>query len=172
MEFNELIRSRESTRNYDPSRPVTNEKLHKILEAGVLAPSACNNQPWKILLVSSPEMLQKIRPCYHREWFSDAPHVLIIVGYWDQAWRRSSDGHSSLETDVAIVTTHLLLAAENEGVSGCWIANFDPVAMKNALELGNNQFVFGISPLGYPKKDFNKSGIKKRKSFGDVVEFI
>jgi nitroreductase len=172
MEFNELIRSRESTRNYDPTRPVTNEKLHKILEAGVLAPSACNNQPWKFILVSSLEMLKKVRPCYHREWFREAPHILVVIGYKDQAWKRGSDGHSSLETDMAIAMIHLLLAAENEGVSGCWIANFDPDAMKNALELGDNQFVFGISPLGYPKKDFSKSGVKKRKTFDEVVEFL
>jgi nitroreductase len=58
MEFNKLIRSRESTRNYDSSQPVDKEKLVRILEAGMLAPSACNNQPWRFLVVSSPEMLE------------------------------------------------------------------------------------------------------------------
>jgi nitroreductase len=172
MEFSKLIKCRESTRNYDSSKPVDNETLNKILEAGLLAPSACNNQPWRFLVISSPEMLQKIRACYHREWFKEAPHVLIVVGYRDQAWKRSFDGHSSLETDMAIAMTHLLLAAENEGVSGCWIANFDPEILKNALMLNDNQFVFGISPLGYPSKDYTKSGIKRRKSFEEVVEFI
>jgi nitroreductase len=116
--------------------------------------------------------VRDVRPCYHREWFKEAPHILIVVGYRDQAWKRSSDGHSSLETDMAIAITHLLLAAENEGVSGCWIANFDPESLKDALKLNDNQFVFGISPLGYPVKDYTKSGIKRRKSFEEIVEFI
>ena len=53
MEYTELIRTRESIRNYDPNRPVPKEILEKILDAGRLAPSACNYQPWKFLVISS-----------------------------------------------------------------------------------------------------------------------
>ncbi|UWX57746.1 nitroreductase family protein [Chlorobaculum sp. MV4-Y] len=45
------------------------EILERVLETGRLAPSAKNLQPWKFLLVSLPEMLAKIRPCYERDWF-------------------------------------------------------------------------------------------------------
>ena len=62
MDFYELIRNRESIRNYDPTRPLSEEVMGRILEAGRLAPSAVNYQPWRFLVVSSPEMLAKVRP--------------------------------------------------------------------------------------------------------------
>ncbi len=172
MEFNELIRSRESIRSYDPSKPVPEETLRKILEAGRLALSAANRQPWKFLVISSPGMLAKVRGCYGREWFHDAPHVVAVVGLKDQAWVRSFDGYNAVETDAAIAMTHIILAAENEGVGACWIANYDPAKLREALGLSGNEEIFGITPLGYPRKDFSKSGIKKRKPFKEVVEIL
>lgn len=54
MEYYDLIRTRESIRNYDPDRPVPREVLEKILDAGRLAPSACNNQLWKFIYGITP----------------------------------------------------------------------------------------------------------------------
>jgi len=172
MEYTDLIRTRISVRNYDPDRPVPKDVLGKILMAGRLAPSACNYQPWKFLVVSSSEMLEKVRDCYNREWFKDAPHVLIVVGLKDQAWNRSYDGYNSVETDAAIALTHIILAAENEGVGTCWIAAYIPAKLREALDLKNNEEAFGITPMGYPKPGFKKSLSKKRKSLEDIVEFL
>ncbi len=172
MEFTEIIRNRESIRDYDPHRPLPKEVLERILEAGRLAPSACNLQPWKFLVVSSPEMLSEIRACYHREWFREAPHVLVVVGLKDKAWVRGSDGYNSIETDLAIALTHMILAAENEGVGTCWIENYEPSALRNVLNLSDNQVVFGITPLGYPREGFRKKGIKVRRSLDDIVEYL
>ena len=71
MEFNELIRIRESVRDYDPQRPVPKEILERILDAGRMAPSACNYQPWEFWIIQSPAMLEKVRTCYYRPWFKD-----------------------------------------------------------------------------------------------------
>jgi len=172
MEFNELIRMRESIRNYDPSKPVAGEVIERILEAGRLALSAANRQPWKFLVISSPEMLEKVRACYHHDWFRDAPHIIVVVGLRDQAWERASDGYNSVETDTAIAMTHIVLAAENEGVGACWIANFDPAKLHDALDLEDNMEVYGITPLGYPRDGFRKTGVKKRKTPGDIIEFM
>jgi nitroreductase len=172
MEFTDLIRSRESIRNYDPDRPVPEKILEKILDAGRLAPSACNYQPWRFLVISSPEMLEKVRTCYHREWFSQAPHILVILGLKDLAWKRTYDGYNSIETDVAIAMTHIILAAENEGVGTCWIAAYDPALLKKAINPGRNEFIFGITPLGYPGPGFRKAGKKIRKPLGEIVEFL
>jgi nitroreductase len=172
MEFYEVIRSRESIRNYDPGRPIEKSTLVRILEAGRIAPSAANRQPWEFWLISSPEMLSAIRKCYHRDWYKDAPHVLAVVGNIKEAWVRSSDGYNSLETDTAIAMTHLMLAAEDEGVGTCWIANFDPAELKKALDLKEHQIVFGITPLGYPRSGFVKKGEKSRKSIEEVVKYL
>lgn len=172
MEYSELIRKRESVRNYDPGRPVPGETLERILEAGRLAPSANNRQPWKFIMVSSPEMLEKVRTCYHREWFKDAPHILVVIGLRDQAWNRSYDGYNSVETDAAIAMTHIILAAENEGIDSCWIAAYDPELLAKALNLKENQSPFGITPLGYSKAGFESSQVKNRKPLEEIVEFL
>ena len=172
MEFYDLINTRESVRNYDHAKPVPAEILDRILNAGRLAPSACNYQPWKFVVVSSEENLKRIRECYDREWFKQAPHVLVLVGLKDKAWTRSFDGYNSIETDMAIAMTHILLAAENEGVGACWIANYNPVILKNVLGISDNQVIYGITPLGYSKDGYCKTGNKKRKSPGEIVENI
>ena len=172
MDFYDLVRNRESIRNYDPARPVDSATLNRILEAGRLAPSAANRQPWRFIVVSSPEALEKVRPCYSRPWFQDAPHVLIVVGNTETAWVRASDGYSTLETDVTIAVDHMILAAEFEGVATCWVADYDPVILKEALSLRDNERIFAITPLGYPRAGFVKKGDKKRKSLDEVVEIL
>jgi len=172
MEFARLIRTRESVRNYDPERPVPREVLERILDSGRLAPSACNNQPWKFLVISSDDMLEKVRACYPRSWFKDAPHVLVVVGLSDKSWKRSYDGYDSIETDVAIALTHIILAAEDEGVGTCWIAAYDPAMLREALNLDIGELVFGITPLGYPRKGFRKSTGKNRKPLDEIARFI
>ncbi|MDP4223097.1 MAG: nitroreductase family protein [Bacteroidota bacterium] len=172
MEYNDLIRSRVSVRSYDPERPVPKEVLEKILDAGRMAPSACNYQPWKFLLISSTGMLLKVKECYQRDWFRDAPHVLVSVGLRNIAWNRSYDGYNSIETDVAIAMTHIILAAENEGVGACWIAAYNPIMLREALNLDGNQIIYGITPLGYPRQGYRKSLSKKRKPLDEIVEYL
>ena len=172
MEYSDLIKSRESIRNYDPERVVPKEILEKILDAGRHAPSACNIQPWKFLVISSPNVLEKVRASYNKVWFKDAPHILVIIGFRDQAWIRSYDGYNSIETDVAIAMTHIILAAENEGVATCWIEAYNPSILKEALNIKDGQVIFGITPLGYPRPGFRKAMNKQRKPLEDIVEFL
>ena len=172
MDFYKLVRERESIRDYDPERPVDKETLDRILEAGRLAPSATNAQPWMFLVISSPEMLAKVRPCYPRSWFSDAPHILVVVGNVDEAWVRKYDGYNSIETDLTIAVDHMILAAEFEGVATCWIEAYDPHKLGEALGLKENERVFSITPLGYPRAGFVKKGEKKRKPLEEIVRIL
>ena len=171
MEYTDLILTRESIRSYDPGKLVPEKTVEKILEAGRLAPSAANRQPWKFILVSSAEVLEKVRLCYKRDWLKDAPHILVVIGIRNEAWTRSFDNYSAVETDVAIAMTHMLLAAENEGVGSCWIANFDPVILNEVIRPDAIQHIYGIMPLGYPKAGFRKVSDKKRKELAEIVEY-
>lgn len=172
MNYHELIYQRESIRNYDPEKPVEQEKLEKILNAGRVAPSAANRQPWRFYLISSPENLNKIRTCYHRTWFSDAPHVLVVAGMRNEAWVRSFDGYNALETDLTIAMDHMILAAEAEGVGTCWIAAFDPEKLHQTGLFEADEIIFAITPLGYPREGFKKNGLKNRKSFSEIVKYL
>ncbi|NTW54152.1 MAG: nitroreductase [Chlorobaculum sp.] len=169
--FLDLAESRKSVRGYDAHRPVPPEILDRVLDAGRLAPSAKNLQPWRFLLVSSPEMLARIRPCYERDWFQQAPHILVVTGNRQVAWVRASDGWNSLETDLAIAMDHLILAAHAEGLATCWICAFDPAMLRETLGLKPSEEVFAITPLGYASADA-QTRPKNRKSLNEVVRYL
>lgn len=172
MELLDLIRNRESIRNYDPVHPVEPEVLNKILEAGRLAPSAANRQPWRFYLVSSPANLEKIRDCYHREWFKKAPHVLIVAGKRAAAWSKGEGGFNSLEIDTAIAMDHMILEAESLGVGTCWVIAFDHDKLRQTALLEEDEVVFAITPIGYPEKGFVKSGNKIRKPAEEIIRYL
>ena len=172
MEFYDVINQRASCRSYDPDRPVPDETLRRILNVGRMAPSAANRQPWIFCLASSEQALARLRPCYHREWYRDAPHILAVVGRPDESWVRAEDGYNSIETDLTIAMDHLILAAENEGVGACWVAAFDYPLLKEALELSESEVVFAITPLGYPRVGVESKREKKRKPLEEVVRYL
>jgi len=171
MDFRDVIVKRESVRNYDPLKPVSDETLNRILEAGRIAPSAANRQPWEFWIIRSADMLNKVRAGYNRSWFADAPIILVVVGTRDNAWIREADKYNSVETDLTIAMDHMILAAANEGVGTCWIANFDPEILRAALNLTPGQVVFAITPLGYPRADYVSPPRRPRKTFDQVVVF-
>lgn len=172
MEFYNLIKTRESIRDYDPEKQVSDEVLDRILDAGRLAPSASNRQPWTFVLVSSKEKLKEVGECYPRDWFKQAPHILVIVGDKSKSWVRSYDGYNSIEVDLTIAMDHIILAAENEGVGTCWIIAYDYDVLARAIGLKENEVIYCITPLGYPHDGFKKRGNKIRKPFNEIVRRI
>ncbi len=171
MEFYDLVTRRTSIRSFQSDRAIPDDVLQRILNAGRLAPSAKNLQPWKFKIVRSPEMRQKVYACYARDWLKSAPCILIVTGNRDEAWVRSKDGYNSIETDLTIVMDHLILAATCEGVGSCWIAAFDPEILRDVLGLKKNEAVFAITPLGYAAADAVLTP-KRRKSVEEIVEFL
>jgi nitroreductase len=172
MDFYQLIENRESVRDYDPDRPIDQNILNRILDAGRLAPSAANRQPWTFLLVSSKEKLEKVRACYKKPWFQQAPHILIIIGDKTKSWIRSYDGYNSIETDLTIAMDHIILAAEYENIGTCWIEAYDPKILSDAITQKENEVVFSITPLGYQNKGYKKLGNKIRKPLKEIVKVI
>jgi nitroreductase len=172
MDFFNVIENRKSTRKYNSERPVDEQKLRMILNAGRLAPSAANRQPWTFYVVSSAGNLEKIRKCYGKNWFDDAPHVIIVAGRRNDAWSRTSDGYNSLETDLTIAMDHIILAAEAAGLGTCWIAAFDPEKLKQTGIVDNDEEVFAITPLGYPADGDDITPQKNRKPLDEIVRFV
>jgi nitroreductase len=172
MDFHNLVKSRYSYRSYDPSRPVEKEKLLRILEAGRMAPSAANRQPWTFVVVQSPEIRKQLNQCYTAPWFGDAPVVLVVKGHLGEAWTRRSDGYNALETDLTIAMDHMILAATAEGLATCWIAAFDPEILKKVLMLGDHERVFAITPIGYAGHDLSARRVKTRKSLDEIVKYL
>ncbi len=170
-EFLDLARNRYSCRKYD-TRPVEKEKLELILEAGRVAPSAVNFQPWRFFVVQEPTELSELHEVYHREWLWSAPCVIIICGDHNQAWRRKGDRKDYCDIDVAIATDHMTLQATELELATCWICNFDTGMTGELLKLPDHLEPLVLLPVGYPldKVDSDRHG-EKRKSMSEIVSF-
>lgn len=163
MTFHELARKRYSCRRYDP-RPVEPEKLEQILEAGRIAPSAVNFQPWRFYVFNERENLAKLHGVYHREWFRTAPCAIAICGDHVESWKRK-DGKDHCDIDVAIATDHMTLQAAELGLATCWICNFDPDKTRKLLDLPDHQEPMVLLPTGYPldSVDIDRHREKRKK---------
>jgi nitroreductase len=164
MEFSQLIRKRYSVRAYKPD-PVPDPLLQKVLEAGRLAPTAANRQPFRLLVVRTEGRRQELKRLYGRDWFTAAPLVLGICTIPAEAWVRR-DGKNYADVDAAIVMDHMILEAAAEGLGTCWIGAFDPAAAREIFGLPDGVEPVAFTPLGYPA---DKAGAKKRKSLKELV---
>jgi nitroreductase len=171
MEFYEVIKKRKSLRAYDPQRPIPDDVLLRILHAGHLAPSAANCQPWRFIVIKSPEMLKQVSQCYARNWLSNAPLILVLIGKKNEAWIRQEDTHNSLDVDLAIAMDHLILAAANEGVGTCWIMAYNYAQLAATLTLEEDDYIGCITPLGYPPANYQPKPTPERKQFETIVEY-
>ena len=151
MSFLELAKSRFSVRSFKTDA-IENEKMDRILEAGRVAPTACNLQPQRIFVIKSQEMREKLAAICR---FTFGAPVILAVGYdRDACWKnKRMNGHPSGETDAAIVTTHMMLAAYEEGIGSCWVGVFNSDEVKDALGLPQNITVTALMPMGYPAED-------------------
>jgi nitroreductase len=169
MTFEHALRSRFSVRRYLP-RPVESEKLDRILEAGRIAPSACNLQPWVFLVAQSDDALARVRGVYPREWFAAAPVVIAVCGRRDVAWRRG-DGKLHMDIDAAIAADHMSLAAVAEGLGSCWVCAFDAVRFSQEFALPPEVEPIILLPLGYPaEKADPKRHATMRKPLDEIVD--
>ncbi len=168
-QFYDLVSRRYSCRNYS-DRKVPEDLLIAILDIVRLAPSACNKQPWRFLVIDDTEQSKVLRKSYSREWFDNAPLYIVALGMHDEAWHRNFDGKDHTDVDVAIAVEHLCLAATSVGLGTCWVCNFDPVIVKEGLRLPDNAEPIAIIPIGYPA-DGETVPEKKRKALDDIVKW-
>jgi nitroreductase len=165
MNLDTLIRSRMSVRGYRPD-PVSEESLQRVLDVAHMAPSACNRQPWTIIVVREATQRQALAAAYPREWFAAAPVLLALCVEPGAAWVRPQDGWNSAFVDGAILMDHLTLAAADAGLGTCWIAAFDPPVARRALGLPEGVEIVALTPLGHPA---DAGRPKTRKPLEEIV---
>lgn len=150
MDFNKLIDERYSVRNFNACH-LGQDVIDKIIAAGHKAPTGCNFQPQRILVINTDESIEKLKNCTKCHF--NAPAALLICHNKDESWKRVYDGALSSPVDASIVTTYMMLAAQNEGVGSCWVMHFDPVAMRNTFNIPKNFEPLALLLLGYPSPD-------------------
>ena len=165
--FLELAEKRRSVRAYKPD-DVPEELLQTVLEAGRLAPSACNKQPWRFIVVRSEAGRRALGAAYAREWFWKAPVVVAVCILPKEAWTRSYDGKNYAMVDGALALDHLMLAAAELGLGTCWIGAFDPAAAREILGLPDGVEIVGMTPLGFPEVEVHPRP-RSRRPPGEMV---
>jgi nitroreductase len=151
MEIYKAIKSRRSVRAYD-SRPIPDEVCRRILDALRSAPSACNLQPWRFILVRDPDLRRQVaQACHGQTWMAQAPMIVVGCGLSEQAYKNMGGSGNSADIDVAIALDHLSLAAAGEGLGTCWIGAFDEKNLKKILLVPPEVKITVLMPVGYPK---------------------
>jgi nitroreductase len=175
-ELLDLINFRQSDRAY-LSTPIEEDKIKHIIEAARLAPSACNAQPWKFVVINNPELKNKIADCTSSKalgmnhFTKQAPvHIAIIeekANFTSNAGSLIKGKHFPL-IDIGIAAEHMCLQAAAEGLGSCMLGWFDETKVKKLLHIPKSKRVPLIITIGYPEKETRE---KRRKDLSEIVKY-
>jgi len=174
MSFIELAKNRYSERYFD-SKPVEQDKIDKILEAGRTAPTACNYQPQRIYVIQSEEALKKLRSI--RVSHFNAPLIMLVCYDSETAWKNPRDqwyeNYSSGEQDATIVATTMMYEAEELGVHNVWLRGFDSQEVANTFDLPKGIIPVMMFAMGYPSEQTKPSDwLYMRKPVEETVKVL
>ena len=165
MDVYEAIENRYSVRSYE-SRPIEEEKLQRVLNAGRLAPSARNRQEWKFVVARDEKIRQQLAKAAGQPFLAQAPVIVAVVS--TEPTHVMLCGVESAPVDCAIAIDHLTLAAVAEGLGTCWIGHFDQDSCCTILNVPAPARIIELLPMGYPAD--SASG-KSRKPIEEVVAY-
>jgi len=166
LDFYDVVRSRLSIRAYKPDA-VPEEVLNRILEAGRLAPSAKNYQPWKFIVVKDPAIRQALVPaCRGQGSVGQAPVVICGCALDAQVWKGMGGYWSAEAVDLTIAIEHMILAAAAEGLGTCWIGAFVEAEVRKVLAIPEGVKPIALTPLGYPAVEAKP---RPRKPLSEIV---
>ncbi|MGE5627006.1 MAG: nitroreductase family protein [Solirubrobacterales bacterium] len=174
----EVISNRRSIRKYT-DKPLEEDTLLKIIEAGVLAPSGSNTQPWHFIVIKSKEMREKVAKVSHNQsWMCSAPVYIVCVADLGSRVENSSkefiDEQSSMEEvkqiirDTSISMDHMVLTAESLGIGTCIVAWFRQEEIRPVLNIPSDKYVVSIITAGYSAESPKP---QKRKKAEDVLHY-
>lgn len=177
MGLMDLIQKRRSVRRYS-GRLIPKEDILKCVEAARLAPSACNSQPWKFVVIDEPDLRRRVAErifsgLYSMNKFAkEAPVLVAVVA--EKMKFLAAVGAQVRDTkyylvDIGIACEHFILQAEELGIGTCWIGWFDEKALKDELKVPKDRKVDIVIALGYPPED--KTVPKDRKPLSEIHSF-
>ncbi|MGA1978199.1 MAG: nitroreductase family protein [Bacteroidales bacterium] len=170
----EVISGRQSDRKYS-SKPVENEKLERIIEAGRISPSACNAQPWKFIVVNDPGLIRDLAKAAAasligmNSFVSQAPILIVVVREKPNVSSRIGSTIKNKDysrIDIGIASENICLQAKAEGLGSCMLGWFDEPQVKSLLSIPRSKRVELIITIGYSLSDQRQ---KKRKSIEEVT---
>jgi nitroreductase len=167
MDFLDLAKQRCTIRSFN-DKTIEKEKLDYILEAGRVAPSACNKQPQRIIVVQNLTNIKKVQKAYNT---LGSQCILIICRDERDALVREFDNKCSGDLDIGIVTDHMMLAAREKGIGSVMVGLFDPRIIRKEFNIPDYIEPTALLILGYPKEGFLDANRHKtqRKPINETV---
>lgn len=170
MGFIDLCRERRSVRTFE-DRPVEQEKIDLILEAGRIAPTAANKQPQLVYVLQSEEAMNKAREVAGR-MMHNATTALFVCYDSNESWHAVSFGEPDYdggEVDAAIVTTSMMMEATDLGVGTLWVRGFDSAKAVEVFDLPAHIHPVCFLVLGYPTEAVLAKPHTPRKELSETV---
>ncbi|SMP59238.1 nitroreductase family protein [Anoxynatronum buryatiense] len=150
MDFIELAKRRCTTRGFI-DKPIGKDDLGRILSAGRLAPTACNKQPQRIIVVQREENIRKVQKAYQT---FGATCVLIVSQDKRNALIRPFDEKCSGDLDIGIICDHMMLAARELNIGSVMVGLFDPKIIRKEFNIPEYIEPTALLILGYPASGF------------------
>lgn len=178
MTFEEIQSVRESCRIYQ-DRPVEREKLEKLAEIGHMAPSACNSQPWRYLIIDEPEAKEKLQDAFDDEginsckWGAGVPAFLVICE--DHAILKPGvstryDSQHFAQIDIGLTAMTICFEALDLGLSTCMVGIVNQKKMQQHFGIPEDRVVRLVIAIGYAPEE-TKIRPKTRKTLDQVMSF-
>jgi len=141
MDAIEAIRRRRSVRKYTGD-PIPREILEQIVDAGRLAATGNNRQPWDFIVVTDREMIDELKVA--SRWMEQAGAIVAVVMDPDSRWW-VEDGAAAVE--------NMLIAATALGYGSCWLEGYTlprEEEFKKLLRIPDNLRLLTLVPFGVP----------------------
>ncbi len=166
MELLSFIKNRSSTRTYK-DEPVDQEALIRVLEAGRLAPSAKNRQPWRCIVIRDTDTRQRIKnAAFGQDHVGSAP--VIVVACTTNVDYRMPNGQLSYPIDISFAVSSMMIQAEAEGLGTCVVTTFDEREIKELLTIPYLMKVVMLLLVGHPAE---KRLPAEKKTFDQLISF-
>lgn len=169
MLFDEVLKASRSVRQYK-SDPLPPQVIHEILDRVVdYAPSACNLQPWKFLVIPQGTLKEQIVPlCKRNVFMQDAPYLIVALADEAHCYKTIGSYMRSDVIDLTIAMTYLMLTAADRGLGTCWIGSFEADKLEKLLGVAYPWRILALTPLGYPVQAVP---VRPRKGLAEMVEW-
>ncbi|MBQ6934028.1 MAG: nitroreductase family protein [Clostridia bacterium] len=170
MDFLKFAKERYSCRKFS-DKPVEKEKIERIIDSGLCAPTACNYQPYKLWVLQSDEAVNYLN---NNTPYMFGTKAAILVGCDEKtAWVRKFDNKNFADVDGAIVATQIMLAIHAEGLETTWVGHFDANMLKEKYPEMAEYNLIALFPIGYAAEDAVPSPLhEKKKDKAEMVKYL
>lgn len=163
MDVGEAVKKRRALRALD-SKPIPGEAIEALVEAMRLAPSCSNNQPWSVTIVRDELKLKAVKEALTptNAWATRAPMVMAVSSKPADDCRHN-DGRDYYLFGCGIAVGQMILRATELGMVAHCIAGYDPIKVRNALEIPKDYVIISLMICAYPGEDESLLTDKQKK---------